>query len=219
MSGQGSPRIEAAPALVAFVLGALFATALWVPWLTREPTGHAVKEIHHFPSVNPGGTLPLPVLPGPAPGLRAEAGPTLAGFRWQTPEGWTELPPLEEAPHRREFVLDIDGVEGACVFAVWAATPQMGDRLANLNRWRLSLGMSTITGEQLAGETSVGVSPLGEFVWFDLRPEGDRPHMLAALLARPDGVLSARLMLPPGGGDILRPGFLAFLASLEPAHE
>jgi hypothetical protein len=209
-------RRDIAPACVAFVLGALVATALWVPWLMREPTDHAVREVHHFPEVTPRGEV-MEALPAPPPSAsRDTQGPTLASIRWQTPQGWTQLPPVEEAPHRREFILDIDGVEGACVMAVWSPTPQMSNRLANLNRWRLSLGMSTVTTDELPGEMTIGQSPLGEFAWFDLRPEGDRPHMLVALLATPELVLSVRLMIPPGSGNVMRRGFLELCTSLEP---
>lgn len=142
-----------------------------------------------------------------APAMPFEA-PSVArpnSLAWRAPSGWKEkagdgmrlatlLPPAEDG----QAELSIVQLEG-----------EAGGDLANVNRWRGQLGLSST--DSLAGSEPV-TTKAGKALLVDLK--GDDKRMIAAILKVGGATWFFKLSGPASAVAAAKPGFLSFLGTL-----
>lgn len=127
-----------------------------------------------------GGSMPP--FAGAAPRPPAAAPPAIAPprgsaeLKYDQPEAWTDGP----ASSMRKASLATPGGAAVTAFAFNAAGA-MGDRVANVNRWRGEIGLPATDAEQLAGETEEMTLLGEEGAYFELVGKEETTYVAMAI--------------------------------------
>ncbi|WP_146443881.1 hypothetical protein [Botrimarina colliarenosi] len=161
-----------------------------------------------------GAAAPKPSTPPSTPPSVPPVAPPAAPFpigsselKSQTPDGWTAGPPST----MRKASLKTPGGAEVTAFA-FPAAGAMGDRLANVNRWRGEVKLDPTTDEGLA-EAAEAMPLLGaEGSYFELVGPDETTH--AAMVERDGQVWFFKLRGPRDEVAAQRDAFRAWLGSL-----
>ena len=172
-----------------------------------------------LPTDSPNPTLPpghpdissAPAAPGFA--ASASAQPQLT---WQTPEGWTEVPPGE----MRVASFKIQGQNGKQADVSVIPLPGLpGSDEANVNRWRGQVGLSPVSPDELkksAESVEVGGQPAQLYDIAGQNPgSGDATRILGVIQHRPDAVWFFKMTGDADLAEQQKPAFVAFLKSVK----
>ena len=172
-----------------------------------------------MPTDSPNPTLPpghpdissAPAAPGFA--ASASAQPQLT---WQTPEGWTEVPPGE----MRVASFKIQGQNGKQADVSVIPLPGLpGSDEANVNRWRGQVGLSPVSPDELkksAESVEVGGQPAQLYDIAGQNPgSGDATRILGVIQHRPDAVWFFKMTGDADLAEQQKPAFVAFLKSVK----
>jgi hypothetical protein len=172
-----------------------------------------------LPTDSPNPTLPpghpdissAPAAPGFA--ASASAQPQLT---WQTPEGWTEVPPGE----MRVASFKIQGQNGKQADVSVIPLPGLpGSDEANVNRWRGQVGLSPVSPEELkksAESVEVGGQPAQLYDIAGQNPgSGDATRILGVIQHRTDAVWFFKMTGDADLAEHQKPAFVAFLQSVK----
>jgi hypothetical protein len=172
-----------------------------------------------LPTDSPNPTLP----PGhpdissasAAPGLAA-SGSAQPQLTWQTPEGWTEVPPGE----MRVASFKIQGQNGKQADVSVIPLPGLpGSDEANVNRWRGQVGLSTMSPDELkksAESVEAGGQPAQLYDIAGKNPgNGEATRILGVIQHRPDAVWFFKMTGDADLAEQQKPAFVAFLKSVK----
>ena len=172
-----------------------------------------------MPTDSPNPTLP----PGhpdissasAAPGLAA-SGSAQPQLTWQTPEGWTEVPPGE----MRVASFKIQGQNGKQADVSVIPLPGLpGSDEANVNRWRGQVGLSTMSPDELkksAESVEAGGQPAQLYDIAGKNPgNGEATRILGVIQHRPDAVWFFKMTGDADLAEQQKPAFVAFLKSVK----
>jgi hypothetical protein len=190
-----------------------FCASIWMPGAPEGAATPAPEPLGH-PSI---ATSPVarPRAAGQSvAGSRGEAG----GLRWSWPAGWTKAE--SDRPMRAATFL-VEGAPGTDV-AVTILPGDAGGLAANINRWRGQMGQPALSEAELAalprvaslGTQAVVVSIDGTFKSMS----GERTEhatFVGAVIERESDVVFVKVTGPSSEVAKVRPGFDAFLTSLE----
>ena len=172
-----------------------------------------------LPTDSPNPTLP----PGHPDISSAPAGPGFAAsasaqpqLTWQTPEGWTEVPPGE----MRVASFKIQGQNGKQADVSVIPLPGLpGSDEANVNRWRGQVGLSPVSPDELkksAESVEVGGQPAQLYDIAGQNPgSGDATRILGVIQHRPDAVWFFKMTGDADLAEQQKPAFVAFLKSVK----
>lgn len=173
------------------------------------------------PEPTPPSAPPPSAPPAPAQPARAPA-PPLAGITWDTPTGFTPLPP-SSAMRAAEYGAP-DGQARLVVFFF----PEMRETVrANIERWKSQFDESARESARVEtrGVAGLSVTTLdieGANAGMHGAPggapaaEGPRERMLGAAVVAPDGVVFFKFVGPSASVAAGQAGFDAMIASLRP---
>jgi len=172
-----------------------------------------------LPTDSPNPTLPpghpdissAPAAPGFA--ASASAQPQLT---WQTPEGWTEVPPGE----MRVASFKIQGQNGKQADVSVIPLPGLpGSDEANVNRWRGQVGLSPVSPEELK-KSAESVETAGQPAQlYDIPGKnpgnGEATRILGVIQHRTDAVWFFKMTGDADLAEQQKPAFVAFLKSVK----
>jgi hypothetical protein len=172
-----------------------------------------------MPTDSPNPTLP----PGhpdissasAAPGLAA-SGSARPQLTWQTPEGWTEVPPGE----MRVASFKIQGQNGKQADVSVIPLPGLpGSDEANVNRWRGQVGLSPASPDELkksAESVEAGGQPAQLYDIAGQNPDnGEAARILGVIQHRTDAVWFFKMTGDADLAEQQKPAFVAFLKSVK----
>ena len=159
-------------------------------------------------SMRPGmGAAPFAAGGSPPP-ARKPAEESADGLKYKLPAGW------KESSQKVTFaakVIEVDGVPGVKV-TFTPLSPQGGNGLENVNRWRQQLMLPPWTQADLDRDGQVVATEAGPAMVVDLTGGGQK--LLGAVLKRPDAVWFVKLSGPAPVASPLREPFLELLRSV-----
>jgi hypothetical protein len=181
-----------------------------------QPPPHSAPAM---PTDSPNPTLP----PGhpdissasAAPGLAA-SGSAQSQLTWQTPEGWTEVPPGE----MRVASFKIQGQNGKQADVSVIPLPGLpGSDEANVNRWRGQVGLSPMSPDELK-KSAESVEAAGQPAQlYDIPGKnpasGDAARILGVIQHRTDAVWFFKMTGDADLAEQQKPAFVAFLKSVK----
>jgi hypothetical protein len=145
---------------------------------------------------------------GTPPPARKPSEESAEGLKYRLPAGWRESSQKVTFAAR---VIEIDGAPG--VKATFTPlSPQGGNSLDNVNRWRQQLGLAPWGQPDLDREGQVVPTEAGPAIVVDLAGGGQK--LLGAVLKRPDAVWFVKLSGPAPVAAPLREPFLDLLKSV-----
>ena len=156
--------------------------------------------------VGPGGDAKMPP---PMPEREAARIP----FRFQTPDGWRQIPPPNEL-----YVLSFQVTDKGdkAEINISAFPGAAGGLVANVDRWRRQLGMTPMTQAETAAlaDVSIGAAKgkLVDITGTDAPPQRNR--IVGAILIQPRTSLFFKMMGPKDLLDRQKPAFESFLKSV-----
>jgi hypothetical protein len=160
-------------------------------------------------SMRPGMPGGAPFAAGGAPPpARKPAEQSAAGLNFTPPAGWKESAQKVTFAAR---VLEVEGSPGVKV-TFTPLSPQGGNSLENVNRWRMQLGLAPWKQNDLDRDGTVVPTQAGPALLVDL--EGGGQKLLGAILTRPDAVWFVKLSGPPAMATPLREPFISLLRSV-----
>lgn len=145
---------------------------------------------------------------GSPPPARKPAEDSAEGLKYKLPAGWKESNQKVTFAAR---VIEVEGLPGVRV-TFTPLSPQGGDGLDNVNRWRQQLMLPPWTKADLDREGQVVPTEAGPALVVDLTGPGQK--LLGAVLKRPDAVWFVKLSGPPPAAAPLRAPFLDLLRSV-----
>jgi hypothetical protein len=172
-----------------------------------------------LPTDSPNPSLPpghpdISSTPGAAlPATSRTAAPQLT---WQTPDGWTEIPPGE----MRVASFKIQGQNGKQADVSIIPLPGLpGSDDANVNRWRGQVGLSPVSPDEVK-KSAEGVEAGGQPAQlYDIAGKnpgnGGATRILGAIQHRPDAVWFFKMTGDADLAEQQRPEFVAFLKSVK----
>ena len=190
-----------------------FCASIWMPGAPEEASTAAPDLLEH-PSIATSPRARPPAAGQSLAGSRAEAG----GLRWAWPAGWSRV---ESDRPMRAATFAVEGAPGTDV-ALTILPGDAGGLAANLNRWRGQMGQAALSEAEIAalprvaslGTKAVVVSIDGTFKSMS----GERTEsatFVGAVIERERDVVFVKVTGPSSEVAKLRPGFDAFLQSLE----
>jgi hypothetical protein len=150
-----------------------------------------------------------------APGLAA-SGSAEPQLTWQTPEGWTEVPPGE----MRVASFKIQGQNGKQADVSIIPLPGLpGSDDANVNRWRGQVGLSPVSPDELkksAESVEAGGQPAQLYDITGRNPgSGVATRILGVIQHRTDAVWFFKMTGDADLAEQQKPAFVAFLKSVK----
>jgi hypothetical protein len=150
-----------------------------------------------------------------APGLAA-SGSAQPQLTWQTPEGWTEVPPGE----MRVASFKIQGQNGKQADVSIIPLPGLpGSNDANVNRWRGQVGLSPVSPDELkksAESIEAGGQPAQLYDIAGQNPgSGVATRILGVIQHRTDAVWFFKMTGDADLAEQQKPAFVAFLKSVK----
>jgi hypothetical protein len=159
-------------------------------------------------SMRPGmGAAPFAAGGSPPP-ARKPAEESAEGLKYKLPAGWKESSQKVTFAAR---VIEVEGVPGVKV-TFTPLSPQGGNGLENVNRWRQQLMLPPWTQADLDRDGQVVATEAGPAMVVDLAGGGQK--LLGAVLKRPDAVWFVKLSGPTAVASPLREPFLELLRSV-----
>jgi len=178
----------------------------------QQQTAPALPTDSPNPSLPPGHPDVSSV---PAASLPAASAAALPQLSWQTPDGWTEVPPGE----MRVASFKIQGQNGKQADVSVIPLPGMpGTDDANVNRWRGQVGLPPVSPEELkkSGENVEAASQPAQL--YDIAGQnpgnGETARILGVIQHRDDAVWFFKMT---GDTDLVeqqKPAFITFLKSV-----
>ena len=159
-------------------------------------------------SMRPGmGAAPFAAGGSPPP-ARKPSEESAEGLKYRLPAGWKESSQKVTFAAR---VIEVEGVPGVKV-TFTPLSPQGGNGLENVNRWRQQLMLPPWTQADLDRDGQVVPTEAGPALVVDLTGGGQK--LLGAVLKRPDAVWFVKLSGPAPLASPLREPFLELLRSV-----
>jgi hypothetical protein len=180
---------------------------------TQSPTAPVLPTDSPNPALPPGhpdiSTAPT------APGFAA-SGSAQPQLTWQTPEGWTEVPPGE----MRVASFKIQGRNGKQAEVSVIPLPGLpGSDEANVNRWRGQVGLSPVSPDELkksVESVEVGGQPAQFYDIAGQNPDsGDATRILGVIQHRTDAVWFFKMTGDADLAEQQKAAFVAFLKSVK----
>jgi hypothetical protein len=187
--------------------------------VAKEQNPPSPQTAPALPTDSPHPTLP----PGhpdissaaAAPGFAASAS-AQPQLTWQTPEGWTEVPPGE----MRVASFKIQGQNGKqAEVSVIPLPGQAGSDGANVNRWRGQVGLSPVASDELEKSAEIVEADGQPAQLYDLAGQnpasGEATRILGVIQHRSDAVWFFKMT---GDADLVeqqKPAFVTFLKSVK----
>jgi hypothetical protein len=150
-----------------------------------------------------------------APGFAA-SGSAQPQLTWETPEGWTEVPPGE----MRVASFKIQGQNGKQADVSVIPLPGLpGSDEANVNRWRGQVGLSSVSPDELkksAESVEADGQPAQLYDVAGQNPgSGDATRILGVIQHRTDAVWFFKMTGDADLAEQQKPAFVAFLKSVK----
>jgi hypothetical protein len=172
-----------------------------------------------LPTDSPNSTLPAghpDISSAPVPSMPAASGSAQPPLTWQTPAGWTEVPPSE----MRLASFKVSGQDGKQADVSVVPLPGMpGSDDANVNRWRGQVGLPPVSPDELKKSeenTEVAGQPAQLYDLAGQNPgNGEAARILGVIQHRDDAVWFFKMTGDASLVEQQKPAFVAFLKSLK----
>jgi hypothetical protein len=109
------------------------------------------------------------------PGMQSFAD-SASGICYQTPDSWTESPPSSI----RKANFTIDNASGTAEVSITVFPGDVGGTLANINRWRQQIGLSSI--DQLSLNENISSIIISNHQGYFTKLEGNTESILGGIL-------------------------------------
>jgi hypothetical protein len=109
------------------------------------------------------------------PGMQSFAD-SASGISYQTPDSWTEFPPSSI----RKANFTIDNASGTAEVSITVFPGDVGGTLANINRWRQQIGLSSI--DQLSLNENISSIIISNHQGYFTKLEGNTESILGGIL-------------------------------------
>jgi hypothetical protein len=179
----------------------------------QQQTAPALPTDSPNPSLPPGHP---DISSAPGTSLPAMSRAGLPQLTWQTPDGWTEVPPGE----MRVASFKVQGTGGKQADVSVIPLPGMaGSDEANVNRWRGQVGLAPVSPDELkraAEDVEAGSQPAQLYDIAGQNPgSGDPERILGVIQHRDDVAWFFKMTGDAGLVEQQKPAFVAFLKSLK----
>jgi hypothetical protein len=180
---------------------------------SQQQTAPALPTDSPNPSLPPGHPA---ISSAPGTSLPATPRDGLPQLTWQTPDGWTEVPPGE----MRVASFKVQGTGGKQADVSVIPLPGLaGSDQANVNRWRGQVGLSPVSPDELkksAEDVEAGGQPAQLYDIAGQNPgSGDAERILGVMQHRGDTAWFFKMTGDAGLVEQQKPAFVAFLKSLK----
>lgn len=109
------------------------------------------------------------------PGMQSFAD-SASGISYQTPDSWTEFPPSSI----RKANFTIDNASGTAEVSITVFPGDVGGTLANINRWRQQIGLSSI--DQVSLNENISSTIISNHQGYFTKLEGNTESILGGIL-------------------------------------
>lgn len=109
------------------------------------------------------------------PGMQSFAD-SASGISYQTPDSWTEFPPSSI----RKANFTIDNASGTAEVSITVFPGDVGGTLANINRWRQQIGLSSI--DQVSLNENISSITISNHQGYFTKLEGNTESILGGIL-------------------------------------